>query len=192
MDQRQNRKKISAEIPLSSSVVGMSNRRDPRNIVRTTATPASPLIVVPVYNHAASLPKVLSDLKVLKLPLLLVNDGSTDDIDAALALFPDVPVIAHPRNLGKGAAIASAMRYAAEQGYRAILTFDADGQHLAEDVPSLIAAYQQNPEALILGARDFASASSGDIPRSSKFGRSFSNFWIWIETGHDKRSTLLV
>lgn len=143
----------------------------------------SPLIVVPVFNHAATLSMVLHDLNLLAYPLLVVNDGSTDGIAAALEQFPGVDVIHHSQNLGKGAAIATAMRFAAEKGYCAILTFDADGQHLARDVPALIAAHEEDPEALIIGARDFASAESGDIPGSSKFGRSFSNFWIWVESG---------
>ncbi|MBC7659146.1 MAG: glycosyltransferase family 2 protein [Chitinophagaceae bacterium] len=142
-----------------------------------------PLIVVPVYNHAATLATVLHDLSLLSHPLLVVNDGSSDGIEAVLVQFTDIDVIHHDKNLGKGAAIATAMRYAARHGYPAILTFDADGQHLARDVPALFAAHEEQPEALIIGARDFSSAESGDIPKSSKFGRSFSNFWIWTESG---------
>jgi predicted LPLAT superfamily acyltransferase len=143
----------------------------------------SPLIVVPVYNHAATLGNVLHDLSLLNYPLLVVNDGSSDAIEAVLSQFPSVEVIHHERNLGKGAAIATAMRFAQRQEYQAILTFDADGQHLARDIPALVAAHLENPEALIIGARDFESIESGDIPGSSKFGRSFSNFWIWTESG---------
>lgn len=143
----------------------------------------TPLIVVPVYNHAATLGSVLHDLSLLAYPILVVNDGSSDAISLVLAQFPAVDVIHHERNLGKGAAIASAMRFAEAHAYQAILTFDADGQHLARDIPQLVLAHFENPEALIIGARDFESPESGDIPGSSKFGRSFSNFWIWTETG---------
>ncbi len=147
-----------------------------------TANPAV-LIAVPVYNHAQSLGKVLQELKNLSLPLLVVDDGSQDQIEHVLTLHPDVKVLRHPVNRGKGAALTTAMRYAAAQGFSAILSFDADGQHLANDVPRLLAAYQAQPGAIIIGARDFVSQASGDIPGSSRFGRSFSNFWIWAESG---------
>lgn len=146
-------------------------------------TRISPLIVVPVYNHAATLGTVLSGLKSLGHPILVVNDGSSDEVSVALREFPEIEVIHHPENRGKGAAIASGMTYAHEKGYRAILTFDADGQHLPHDVPALIDAHHDDPAALIIGARDFDSVASGDIPGSSKFGRGFSNFWIWTESG---------
>lgn len=141
------------------------------------------LIVVPVYNHASTLSAVLAGLEPLGFPILVVNDGSKDEIEAALRPHPEVSVITHAQNQGKGAAIASAMHYAVEHGFAAILSFDADGQHLPQDVPRLIAACEEHPEALIIGARDFASEGSGDIPGSSRFGRSFSNFWIWVESG---------
>lgn len=126
---------------------------------------------------------MLSGLKPLGYPILVVNDGSSDALANALENFPDIDVIHHSENRGKGAAIATGMHYASERGYRAILTFDADGQHLPHDVPTLVEAHHREPEALIIGARDFVSAASGDIPGSSKFGRSFSNFWIWTESG---------
>lgn len=143
----------------------------------------SPLIVVPVYNHAGSLKTVLRDLQATGYPLLVVDDGSTDGIGETLSAFPEIPVLRHPTNQGKGAAIASAMRYAVAEGFHAILTFDADGQHFARDVAPLVAAHHENPDALIIGARDFESAASGAIPGSSKFGRKLSNVCIWLESG---------
>ncbi len=142
-----------------------------------------PLIVVPVYNHASTLLAVLHDLSLLEYPVLIVNDGSTDKVEIPLAQFPQYDVVHHPHNRGKGAAIATAMGFAADHGYQAILTFDADGQHLARDISRLVAVHRGAPEALIIGARDFNNPASGDVPTSSKFGRSFSNFWIWTETG---------
>lgn len=141
------------------------------------------LIVVPVYNHAGTLGSVLSDLLATGHPVLVVDDGSTDGIEAVLRAFPEVPALRHATNQGKGAAIASAMQYAAKEGFRAIMTFDADGQHLARDVEPLVTAHRANPDALIFGARDFGSDASGAVPRSSKFGRRLSNLCIWLESG---------
>lgn len=148
-------------------------------------TPAqSVLIVIPVFNHASTLGQVLTDLLALSVPLLVVDDGSSDQIEDVLAEFPQVPRLRHAQNQGKGAALVTGMRYAQERAYAAILSFDADGQHLAADVPKLLQAYAQNPDKMIIGSRDFADAKSGDVTFSSRFGRQFSNFWIWVETGH--------
>ncbi|MCX6129640.1 MAG: glycosyltransferase [Proteobacteria bacterium] len=144
----------------------------------------SMLIVVPVYNHAATLRQVLINLQRLQLPILVVNDGSQDQINEIRLEFSTIPFLDHSKNLGKGAAIHTGMRYAEQHGFEAILTFDADGQHLPSDIPVLRQAAEQNPKVLIIGARDFASEASGAVPGSSKFGRIFSNFWIWVETGH--------
>ena len=141
------------------------------------------LIVVPVYNHAHTLSQVLTDLSREPWSILVVNDGSHDGVASIAASWPGVNWENHPQNLGKGAALATGMRFAAAHNYTHILTFDADGQHKAIDIPSLVDAARREPQALIIGARDFVSQASGDVPGSSKFGRKFSNFWIWVESG---------
>lgn len=153
------------------------------NLIAVQTPASSVLIVVPVFNHAATLVGVLRDLVQLGLPVLVVDDGSQDGIDEVMAAYPGLAFVRHAENQGKGAALATAMRLAHEQGYEAILSFDADGQHLAVDVPRLIEAYKKNPGSMIIGARDFQDPKSGDVTRSSRFGRQFSNFWIWVETG---------
>jgi predicted LPLAT superfamily acyltransferase len=150
----------------------------------TSLSPTGPLLVlVPVYNHAASLPQVLCDLQKTQLPILLVDDGSNDAFDLALQSFTGIKVLKHPNNQGKGQALLTGMQWALAQGYQAVLTFDADGQHLAADVPFLVAAWQKNPEACYVGVRDFQALSSGSVPLGSKIGRSLSNFFVWVETG---------
>lgn len=141
------------------------------------------LILVPVYNHASTLTRVLIDLKRAKLPILLVDDGSTDGIDAVLKGFPDIPVLRHQHNQGKGGALKTGMQWALNEGFAAVLTFDADGQHLTADIPRLLAEWEKDPAATYVGVRDFAAASSGFVPRASRIGRWFSNFFVRLETG---------
>ena len=149
------------------------------------------LIVVPVYNHAATLGPVLAELALQSWPILVVNDGSREgaSISEIVKTWPQVSLESHAINLGKGAALATGLRFAAARSYTHILTFDADGQHRAVDVPSLVTAARERPDALVIGARDFESAASGDVPGSSKFGRRFSNFWIWVEAGQKLADT---
>ncbi|MDQ3230585.1 MAG: glycosyltransferase family 2 protein [Pseudobdellovibrionaceae bacterium] len=147
------------------------------------------LLLVPVYNHAALLRQVLRDLDLVNLPLVIVDDGSTDAIHDVLKEFPQHTVLKHGTNRGKGEALRTGMQWALAQGYTAVLTFDADGQHRTEDIPKLVAAWHQDPSAIYLGVRDFGAASSGPIPRGSKIGRFWSNFFVWVETGQTMLDT---
>jgi predicted LPLAT superfamily acyltransferase len=147
------------------------------------------LVLVPVYNHAASLAAVLRELSAVKLPVLIVDDGSTDGVSHVLHDFPRYPVLKHVSNHGKGEALRTGMQWAMSQGYSAVLTFDADGQHRVADIPKLVAAWEKDPSALHIGVRDFQSGNSGPVPLSSKIGRWLSNFLVWVETGQSMEDT---
>lgn len=154
------------------------------------------LIALPCYNNAAMLGDVLADVRALAqtaaetgrdTDILVIDDGSTDGIDEVLAgaKIESLAVIRHDRNRGKGAAIASAVGYARESGedYIALVTVDADGQHTREAIAQLLIAAAAEPSSLWLGARRMDRRENPAIPRSSVFGRRFSNGWVAIETG---------
>lgn len=138
-----------------------------------------PCIVIPVYNHATTLRQVTEAALEMLPDIIIVDDGSTD---GAAEVVGDLPVhfIRFPENRGKGAALQRGAREAAAHGYTHMLAMDADAQHLALDIPAFLAAMTESPEAIIVGARDF---SVPDVPVSSRFGRSFSRFWMFIQTG---------
>jgi len=143
--------------------------------------PAAPrvLIVIPAYNHAGSLRDVVLRALAVHPDVLVVDDGSTDDVCAALSGLP-VRVAAHPVNRGKGAAILTAAQEAKKFGYSHIVTLDADGQHDPEDFGKFLSLIEEDPTAVIVGARDF---NTPNVPASSRFGRRFSNFWLRVQTG---------
>jgi uncharacterized protein (DUF2062 family) len=111
--------------------------------------------------------------------VLVVDDGSSEPVAGLLAGLP-VELLRHPRNQGKGAALLSAADWGLRQGYTHMICLDADGQHATADLPKFFAAIAEQPQALIVGHRDFAQDS---IPGSSRFGRQFSNFWLRLQTG---------
>ena len=92
-----------------------------------------------------------------------------------------VSLIRHERNLGKGAALLTAARALDADGVTHMIVIDADGQHDPADLPRFVAEIEAHPEAVIVGCRDFAHAAN--VPKSSRFGRGFSNFWCRLETG---------
>lgn len=159
--------------------------------------PPAVLIVIPVYNHASTLRQVVIDCLALWPDILVVDDGSTDmpvpSCQSGIIRNEDHPLynlpvrfIRHEKNRGKGAAILTAAQKATELGMTHIITIDADGQHAAHDIPAFLRAIQQKPATLFIGARNF---NAENIPSSSRFGRSFSNFWYKVQTEHSLTDT---
>jgi uncharacterized protein (DUF2062 family) len=136
-------------------------------------------VVVPVYNHATSLRRVVQGVLQQHARVLVVDDGSSDGAAESLAGLP-VALVRHEENRGKGAALLTAAHWGLAQGYSHMVCLDADGQHDPAELPKFFAEIAAHPQALIVGHRDFAQAS---IPAASRFGRKFSNFWLRLQTG---------
>ena len=134
------------------------------------------VVIIPTYNNAGTLKDVLSRTLAQGLPVALVDDGCTDNTREILAGFKDVTVIAHPRNMGKGAALKTAFRWALERGYSYAITIDSDGQHYPEDIPELLKA--KGERTLVVGSRTTRGANAG-----GSFANRFSNFWFTAYTG---------
>jgi len=138
----------------------------------------SVLLVIPVYNHARTLRRVVESALGEGFAVLVVDDGSTD---RPLETLKDLEVHTHrlEPNQGKGAALLAAAGIAEGLGFEAILTLDADGQHDPREAQRLVAAASDWP-CLVLGTR---AMEGPEVPGSSRFGRSFSNFWVRLESG---------
>lgn len=138
------------------------------------------LCVIPVYNQAQTLVSVVRGCCAKMESVLVVDDGSTDADVTSLLTNEKVTVLRHTRNQGKGVALQTAFAYAQANGFTHVITLDADAQHDPADLPFFEKAVLENPEAIVMGVRDF---SVPNVPKSSQFGRSFSNFWVMLETG---------
>ncbi len=110
------------------------------------------LVIVPAFNAARYLPELLTRLKryVCEEHLLIVDDGSTDDT-LRLLKKNNVNYISFPQNRGKGAALMAGFEYAIGNGYRSVLTIDADLQHLPEEIPRFFAL--DDGQRVLLGVR---------------------------------------
>lgn len=137
------------------------------------------LIVIPLFNHGQTIEKVVQGCKALHKDILVVDDGSCDLPDNFEQTI-GVDVLRHSTNQGKGAALMTAAQYALSKGYTHIISIDADLQHHPEDIPRFTSAIREDPQALIIGKRDFKNSAA---PKASRFGREFSNFWFRVQTG---------
>lgn len=138
------------------------------------------LIVIPHYNHSASLRRVAEGCLAQNPNVAVFDDGSDGSPEELLKGLP-VSFVRFDENRGKGAVILDAARWAASRGFTHIVTVDADGQHDPKDYPLLSAAARENPKAIIIGRRRFSAAEN--VPASSKFGRKFGGFWVHLQTG---------
>lgn len=136
--------------------------------------------VIPTFNNCTTIKEVALGCRKYLEHVLVVDDGSTDANIQELLQGTDIRVLKHAKNLGKGAAIRTALDFTQKQGGRFLLTIDADGQHYPEDINKFIQQISNNDPSIIIGCRDFNQKS---IPRKSQIGRAFSNFWLRLETG---------
>ena len=109
------------------------------------------LIIIPAFNEAATIAGVVAGA-LLHAPVIVVDDGSTDDT-AVLAEAAGAEAIRHEHRLGKGQAIRTGLAAAAVRGATAVVTLDGDGQHDPADIPRLRAAAAALPGALVIGGR---------------------------------------
>lgn len=138
-------------------------------------------VVVPTYNNAGTIGRVIADVKRYCDDIIVVNDGCTDGTAAILHDILDITVIGYSRNMGKGYALKTAFRRALDMGFAYAITIDGDGQHLAGDIPAFLEANMKNPDALIVGSRDL---NNKPLSKGARFANSFSNFWFCLQTWH--------
>ncbi len=112
------------------------------------------LALIPAWNEAPRLAPIVEATREY-LPVLVVDDGSTDDT-AEVARAAGAEVARHPSNRGKGTALVTGFEWGWTHGYGAVLTLDADGQHDPADIPAFLKAHQAEGADLIIGRRDFS------------------------------------
>jgi glycosyltransferase involved in cell wall biosynthesis len=135
-------------------------------------------IVIPVYNHGATVAAVVRRAAAQGYPVFVVDDGSTDGGCDNLKSMPGILTLRHPFNLGKGAALITGMEAAAKIAGWAIC-MDADGQHDPDDMVRLVKAIPNGLRPIVVGKRSAMQSA----PWTSRFGCKFSNFWVWVASG---------
>jgi glycosyltransferase involved in cell wall biosynthesis len=140
------------------------------------------VVVVPVFNHPATIAQVVAQVRAHGLPLILVDDGSDAGCAAVLDGLADaargVRLVRLPANQGKGAAMVAGFQEAARRGHTHVLQIDADGQHACGDLPLFVERARQRPDAVIAGCPVYDDT----VPRARLYGRYLTHVWVWINT----------
>lgn len=132
-------------------------------------------VLIPAYRPGEALVRVVTPLAASGeiTAIVVVDDGSGPayaGIFDAVRRQPGVYLLRHAVNLGKGAALRMGMNFVLCElpDPTSVVTADADGQHHPDDILKIASRLASNPDALILGVRQF----EGDIPFRSRFGNT--------------------
>ncbi len=131
---------------------------------------AKTLVVIPALNAERSIGVVVRESKLVNDDVLVIDDGSSDRT-SEMARDAGAQVIRHDVNKGKGAALKTGFAYALENNFEVVVTLDADGQHLPQEIPKFMTAYEETGADLIIGGR--AHLFPQMIPRR-RFANRFS------------------
>ncbi|OGY54044.1 MAG: hypothetical protein A3H67_03780 [Candidatus Buchananbacteria bacterium RIFCSPLOWO2_02_FULL_46_11b] len=108
--------------------------------------------VVPAYNEARTIRQVVEALKDKVAEVIVIDDGSADQT-AELAKAAGAKVVRHSINRGQGAALQTGIDFALSRGAEIIVTFDADGQFVAEEINRLALPILRGEAQAVLGSR---------------------------------------
>lgn len=132
------------------------------------------LIIIPAFNEENGIHAVLTSLVRFKdiADILVVNDGSIDST-AEIVQKHQVYIVSHPINLGYGAALQTAFRFASLKKYDYVVQFDADGQHHCDDLDRLIKEMHTDTDDVVIGSRVL-----GDPQYAPGFRKRIAFFWF--------------
>ncbi len=179
--------------------------KDPRPETLATSQEsklAGLVLLIPAYNPDQALRTLVERLTRAGFPrIVIVNDGSAaacQPLFAVLSRLEEVQVVNHETNLGKGAALKTGMRYILDEmpDTAGIVTADADGQHLPQDILQVAERLLEHPSALILGSRGFGGSrgfSGGEngsvVPWRSRVGNTFTRKAVKLLVGAELHDT---
>jgi glycosyltransferase involved in cell wall biosynthesis len=140
---------------MSRSQASMRHREYPGLLKNRGVPPEGPMLaVVPAYNEAENLARVVDELRRVApaIDVLVVNDGSTD---ATPEILPSLGVswLTMPARVGVGGAVRAGLRYAVQRGYRYVVRIDGDGQHRVSDMARLLAPVIADRLDAVVGSR---------------------------------------
>ncbi|MGH8718314.1 MAG: glycosyltransferase family 2 protein [Burkholderiales bacterium] len=145
----------------------------------TTSRSTKIAVVIAAYNEAATVRAVAMRALSQVLHVIVVDDGSEDRTQSELKNL-SVDYLRNAKNLGKAASLWRGFEHALERDASAVITLDADGQHLPEDIPKLITAHRTCPDCIVIGARPHEKK---DAPARRYYANRFADFWIGWAAG---------
>tara|TARA_B100000315_G_scaffold252485_1_gene289400 strand:- start:38 stop:730 length:693 start_codon:yes stop_codon:yes gene_type:complete len=137
-------------------------------------------VIIPAYNEGKTIRKIVQRVLLHCKHVIVVDDGSNDETSAAIKDLP-VVLLHNKVNQGKAVSLWKGIQTALKAGVSEVITLDADGQHLPEDIPRFIEMGKANPSQIIIGSR---LANKAVFPLPRYYANKFANFWISWASGY--------
>lgn len=139
------------------------------------------LIIIPAYNEAKSIRKVISDIRETESLIdVVVIDDCSHDGTAEIANDMGVAVISLSTNLGYGGALQTGYKYAILNGYQIIVQMDGDGQHDPRYLSSLISVVENDGIDVAIGSRFLGNLRQYKVDPLRQLGMAFFRFLIFL------------
>ena len=149
------------------------------------------LIIIPVYNEAANIGKVLDQLEKPEISdiadILVMNDASSDSTNWVVKAHGHT-LVTHVFNLGYGSALQLGYKYAIRRKYKYVIQMDADGQHDVCNIPKIYERLRQKdadgryPD-IVLGSRFMEGSSDFPVSVTKKLAYALFRQMIKMTTG---------
>lgn len=155
----------------------------PENLFLDKVLMFSPCILIPCFNHRAVIAETIQTVLRLKLPIIIVDDGSDAETQRILEDIVKkngqiIHLFRFNENQGKGCAVIYGFHKAAELGCTHAVQIDADGQHTLSDIPKLLERARAKPRCLVSGLPVYDKS----VPKFRYYGRYLTHFWVCVET----------
>lgn len=138
-------------------------------------------VIIPAYNEATVIRYIAEKLLNKKYSVIVVDDASKDNSRQALLGLP-VYYTRHSSNLGQGAAIQTGIELALKKNAAYLVTFDADGQHDADDIEKMIGLLQKENADIVFGSR-FLQGAATNVPVLRKLVLKTARFINYLASG---------
>lgn len=141
------------------------------------------LIIIPAYNEAENLPKLISGIKSMlpEFDYVIINDGSTDNT-RTLCEQEGMNVVTLPINSGIGVAVQTGYKYALYNDYDIAIQIDGDGQHDVGYLKEIITPLEKEEADVVIGSR-FIEYQGFQSSGARRMGIKLLSFFIWLCTG---------
>jgi len=147
-------------------------------------TKSEVIVIIPALNEEVTVTHVISEVRAEGFAVVVVDDGSTDST-AERSRAAGALVLSLPFNAGVGGALHTGFRFAVARGYKAVIQFDADGQHVAKHLMDLVEAANFHNADMVIGSRFKSEAKSMDVGATRKLAMNWLAFIASRATDHD-------
>lgn len=117
------------------------------------------LVAIPAHNEAPSIDRILPSVLEYGMPVLLIDDGSTDDTAVKASAWP-VELVRNPKNVGYGRVMRDIFSWGATRGFDWVITMDCDEQHEPSFIPDFVSQIRRNDSDVVSGSRYLKQSKS--------------------------------